>query len=170
MTMIPMQEQFIGELLGSISDAWDRIEVHYENFEWSDGSSEKYVATRHLGDEEADVDLPLEALCARGPAGASARRPRRALDLAALQHRCQRQVPVRLPVRGAAPDRRGNRGAVRPRPGAGAQGICSVTCPGKVTWITPAHMHISLLVLFSEGMLASSTVGEPGTHLNTIDT
>ena len=37
-----------------------------------------------------------------------------------------------------------------------------VTCPGKVIWITPPHMHISLEVLFSAGMFPSSTVGAPG--------
>lgn len=62
MDMLELQEQFIGELLDAITEPWDRIEVHYENFAWSEGSSEKYVATRFLGDEEADVDLPLEAL------------------------------------------------------------------------------------------------------------
>jgi hypothetical protein len=39
-----------------------------------------------------------------------------------------------------------------------------VTCPGDTTEITPAHMQLSLHVLSSEGMFASSTVGAPGTH------
>jgi hypothetical protein len=43
-------------------------------------------------------------------------------------------------------------------------GVITVNSPGLVICITPAHMHIHLLVLFKVGMLASSTVGAPGTH------
>lgn len=62
MDMIELQEQFIGELLDAITEPWERIEVHYENFAWSDGSSETYVANRFLVDEKIDVDLSVEAL------------------------------------------------------------------------------------------------------------
>jgi hypothetical protein len=62
MDMLQRQEQFIGALLEPISEPWERIEVHYENFTWADGSSEKYVATRYVGDEPADLDLSLEAI------------------------------------------------------------------------------------------------------------
>lgn len=36
--------------------------------------------------------------------------------------------------------------------------------PGFATEITPAHVHMHLLVLSSAGMLAINTVGAPGTH------
>ncbi len=62
MDMLELQEQFIGELLDAITEPWERIEVHYENFAWSDGSSEIYVTNRFLGDEKIDVDLSVEAL------------------------------------------------------------------------------------------------------------
>jgi hypothetical protein len=62
MDMLELQEQFIGELLDTVSEPWDRIEVHYENFAWSDGSSEIYVANRFLAGEKIDVDLSVEAL------------------------------------------------------------------------------------------------------------
>ena len=45
-----------------------------------------------------------------------------------------------------------------------AYGICSVNCPGWTTVITPPQVHISVEVLFSAGMLPSSTVGEPTTQ------
>jgi hypothetical protein len=45
-----------------------------------------------------------------------------------------------------------------------SQGISVVTCPGKVIDITPAHVHMHLLVSFRAGMLPISAVGEPGTH------
>ena len=44
------------------------------------------------------------------------------------------------------------------------QGIISVIWPGIATLMTPAQMHMHLLVLFSAGMLAINTVGAPGTH------
>jgi hypothetical protein len=44
------------------------------------------------------------------------------------------------------------------------QGISVVTCPGKVTEITPAHTHIHFDVLFRVGLLSSNTVREPGTQ------
>ena len=44
------------------------------------------------------------------------------------------------------------------------QGISVCTVPGMVIEMTPAHVHMHLLVLFSAGMLAMSTVGEPGAH------
>ena len=36
--------------------------------------------------------------------------------------------------------------------------------PAIVGWITPPHMHISMELLFSVGMFASSTVGAPGSQ------
>jgi hypothetical protein len=42
-----------------------------------------------------------------------------------------------------------------------SHGISVVTCPGKVTEITPPHVHMHLLVSFKAGMLPMSTVGEP---------
>jgi len=48
--------------------------------------------------------------------------------------------------------------------GGESQGISVVTCPGKVIDITPAHVHMHLLVSFRAGMLPISAVGEPGTH------
>ena len=36
--------------------------------------------------------------------------------------------------------------------------------PGTEIEITPAQAHISLELLFSAGMLATSTVGDPGTQ------
>ena len=40
--------------------------------------------------------------------------------------------------------------------------------PGMTKLITPAHMHISVEVLSSVGMLPSITVGAPGTHGATV--
>jgi len=45
-----------------------------------------------------------------------------------------------------------------------SQGISVVTCPGKVIDITPAHVHMHLLVSFRAGMFAIITVGDPGAH------
>src|SRR4051794_27195213 len=42
------------------------------------------------------------------------------------------------------------------------QGIVSVTCPGAVTWMMPAHRHKSWQVLSSAGLWPSVTVGAPG--------
>ena len=39
-----------------------------------------------------------------------------------------------------------------------------VACPGLTTWITPPQLHMHLELLFSAGILATSTVGEPGVH------
>jgi len=36
--------------------------------------------------------------------------------------------------------------------------------PGLVIEMTPAHVHMHLLVSFRAGMLAMGTVGEPGAH------
>jgi len=44
------------------------------------------------------------------------------------------------------------------------QGTITVTSPGLTTVIMPAHMHISVHVLSSVGLLAKSTVGAPGTQ------
>lgn len=62
MDMLKLQEQFIGELLNAVTEPWDRITVHYERYQWSGDSSEMYMAHRHLGPEQSDIDLPLEAL------------------------------------------------------------------------------------------------------------
>jgi len=43
-------------------------------------------------------------------------------------------------------------------------GTIMVCCPGFVICITPPHMHISFEVLFKAGILAISTVGQPGAH------
>jgi len=43
-----------------------------------------------------------------------------------------------------------------------AYAIISVACPGTVIEITPAQVHIKVLVLFNAGMLPRITVGEPG--------
>jgi hypothetical protein len=43
-------------------------------------------------------------------------------------------------------------------------GISSLTCPGLITLITPAHIHINFDVLFKAGTLASKTVGDPVTQ------
>lgn len=40
----------------------------------------------------------------------------------------------------------------------------TVNCPGTTMEITPAHMHMHLLVLLRAGMLSTMTVGEPGTQ------
>ena len=45
-----------------------------------------------------------------------------------------------------------------------SQGISVWTVPGLVMEMTPAHVHMHLLVSFRAGMLAISAVGEPGTH------
>ena len=45
-----------------------------------------------------------------------------------------------------------------------AYGTITVNSPGVVNVITPAHMHISVCVLSSVGMFASSTFGTPATH------
>ena len=42
-----------------------------------------------------------------------------------------------------------------------SQGISVCTVPGLVMEMTPAHVHMHLLMLFSSGMLAIITVGEP---------
>ena len=39
-----------------------------------------------------------------------------------------------------------------------------MNCPGTITWITPAHMHISLELSCRLGMLPGNTVGDPGIH------
>jgi len=44
------------------------------------------------------------------------------------------------------------------------QGISVCTVPGLVIEMTPAQVHMHLLISFSAGMLAMSTVGEPGAH------
>ena len=44
------------------------------------------------------------------------------------------------------------------------QGTETVNSPGLVTWITPAHMHISVHVLSSVGFPPRVTVAAPGTH------
>ncbi|MCY1075835.1 hypothetical protein [Archangium lansingense] len=62
MDMLELQEQFIGALLDAVPEPWERIEVQYENFAWSDDRSEIYVANRFLAGEKADVDLSLEAI------------------------------------------------------------------------------------------------------------
>ena len=40
----------------------------------------------------------------------------------------------------------------------------TVNSPGLTTLIMPVHMHISVHVLSSVGLLANSTVGAPGTQ------
>ncbi|HIV71063.1 MAG TPA: hypothetical protein H9903_09045 [Candidatus Aquabacterium excrementipullorum] len=62
MELLQQQEQFIGELLDGITEPWERIEVHYENFAWGDEHTEIYVANRFLDGQQTDVDLSLEAL------------------------------------------------------------------------------------------------------------
>lgn len=42
--------------------------------------------------------------------------------------------------------------------------MVSLVVPGLVTWITPAHMHISFALLFNAGFPPMSTVGDGGTH------
>jgi putative effector of murein hydrolase len=42
------------------------------------------------------------------------------------------------------------------------QGISVFIVPGLVIEMTPAHVHMHLLILFSAGLLAIITVGEPG--------
>ncbi len=45
-----------------------------------------------------------------------------------------------------------------------SQGISVCTVPGLVIEMTPAHVHMHLLVSFRAGMFAISTVGDPGAH------
>jgi len=40
----------------------------------------------------------------------------------------------------------------------------TVNCPGRLIEMTPPHMHMSLELLLSAGMLPSNTVGAPGTQ------
>src|SRR3984957_13096452 len=47
-------------------------------------------------------------------------------------------------------------------------GTITVNSPGMTKLMTPAHMHISVEVLSSVGMLPSSTVGAPGTQGATV--
>ena len=44
----------------------------------------------------------------------------------------------------------------------------TVNSPGVTNVMTPAHMHMSVWVLSSVGMLPSSTVGAPGTQGATV--
>lgn len=62
MDLLHLQEQFIGELLESAPDEWERIEVHYERYAWGGGTSEIYVANGFVGNEKIDLNLTLEAL------------------------------------------------------------------------------------------------------------
>ncbi len=47
-------------------------------------------------------------------------------------------------------------------------GTMTVNSPGVTNVMTPAHMHMSVWVLSSVGMLPSRTVGAPGTHGATV--
>lgn len=40
--------------------------------------------------------------------------------------------------------------------------MVTMTCPGMVTWMFPAHMHINLQLLFNAGIFPTNTLGEPG--------
>lgn len=57
--------------------------------------------------------------------------------------------------------------AIRVRVGA-SYGTMTVNSPGSTKLMTPAHMHMSVDVLSSVGMSASSTVGAPGTQGATV--
>lgn len=62
MDMLQRQEQFISELIESLPEHWERIEVHYERYAWGGEISEIYIANSFMGEQMTDLDLTLEAL------------------------------------------------------------------------------------------------------------
>lgn len=60
MNLIQAQEKFIMSLLDSVTEPWDKIEVHYENYSWDNQKSEMYVANRFLNGDKFDIDLNFE--------------------------------------------------------------------------------------------------------------
>jgi hypothetical protein len=48
--------------------------------------------------------------------------------------------------------------------GIASQGINSFVVPGFTIWITPAQVHMHLLVLLRAGMPRNKVVGDPGAH------
>jgi hypothetical protein len=62
MKILEIQKQFVEGLTTSFHGGWDKIEIHYENFVWTEGRSEKYRASRFIGDQVNDIDLGIELI------------------------------------------------------------------------------------------------------------
>jgi hypothetical protein len=60
--ILALQEAFIAALIKEVPDAWDRIEVHYEHFEWQGQTLEKYISNLILGGQASELPLSLEML------------------------------------------------------------------------------------------------------------
>jgi hypothetical protein len=60
--VLALQEAFIAALLKEVPDAWDRIEIHYEHFEWQGRTLEKYISRSTRGGQAQELPLSLEML------------------------------------------------------------------------------------------------------------
>lgn len=59
---LALQEAFIAALVNEVSAGWDRIEIHYENFEWQGKALEKYISKSIRGEQARELPLSLEML------------------------------------------------------------------------------------------------------------
>lgn len=61
-SLLALQERVVGEVVGSVAVAWERLELQYERYEMPGEVCEKYVANSFAGTVQTDVDLTIEAL------------------------------------------------------------------------------------------------------------
>jgi hypothetical protein len=62
MNTLALQEAFIAVLLKEAPATWERIEIHYEHFEWQGKTFEKYISNTIRSGQATDLPLSLEML------------------------------------------------------------------------------------------------------------
>jgi len=62
MNTLELQQAFITALLKEAPAAWDRIEIHYEHFEWQGKTFEKYISNTIRSGQATELPLSLEML------------------------------------------------------------------------------------------------------------
>jgi hypothetical protein len=60
-TLVELQEKFIGEVLQAVDDPWDVVEVHYEYFVWKGNVMEQFTAKAQHRGAARSIDLPMAA-------------------------------------------------------------------------------------------------------------
>jgi hypothetical protein len=62
MNMLELQEKFIGELLSGVKGPWDKVELHYEYFEWEGDVIENYISKIYRDQSAEHLSLSVDAL------------------------------------------------------------------------------------------------------------